>query len=688
MRLAASPNGTTAPDAFEQAVASGDRVTKEAYQNLARRLVHRGVLVADSTVHPIRYKIGQNVDGQWLEEEDLASMVNDEYPLLTIPVWRESMRQIQHVPEEWWAFLRSKLANENARDLFARAIISYCDDLAALIESQVDAIDNGADQKDLIRNAEEGRNAVLLLHGLVRFGLGLSTEAVTLPPQFEQAVQERRKNPASVPVRHNEQQLRTELAWRIEDGPFVTTAIAEHQERMLLGAVDGSSRTGVMSFLGEDSDFYVGHAPMITVNTAIGQMNRRVRFPKGEEHPAFARLPEKPEDMQQRENRYTVMAKIFFPDLSDAEYMHALWNGMDVLETRTTLRVLSRWYTNPGSVEMPPADVVLRDGTVVPQDRDFSHYRNDTSAGKIVRDMIELNWEIAKKCRDDEQTVAGIVKAAQLRVFGPVINWYVAQQAALKNAGPVEAWPMRALNSVADQMLLTRLLTACRTQGQPWSRTALVIRPFHATTNFAKRYSVNEPPIELIEKLRKLETNAAEYEGAFGRAVFWDSFRGPADPYVQMLRNVAYASCYIATIPRLEVERFLPRVEFILHADVYGDSDPHPQAQSHLKRVLSGLEQSGFEVSEEHSMFRDKSTLEVLPELVARAHDTVKIWAHELVIRLDEYLTTIIGRHVSDKRSRGIRVRPFSKQEFVILHQALESERRRLSGSGPQEIQS
>ena len=95
--------------------------------------------------------------------------------------------------------------------------------------------------------------------------------------------------------------------------------------------------------------------------------------------------------MQQRENKYTVMAKLFFPDLSDAEYMHALWNGMDVLEARTTLRVLSRWYTTPGSVEIRPADLVLRDGTVVPQDRDFNHYKDSNRYGEIVRDMIAIN---------------------------------------------------------------------------------------------------------------------------------------------------------------------------------------------------------------------------------------------------------------------------------------------------------
>jgi hypothetical protein len=134
----------------------------------------------------------------------------------------------------------------------------------------------------------------------------------------------------------------------------------------------------------------------------------------------------------------------------------------------------------------------------------------------------------------------------------------------------------------------------------------------------------------------------------------------------------------------LEVERYLPRIEFIVPADVYGSPTPEPVARHHLERLCAGLRQTGFEVSAEHSMFRDVTSLEVLPELVARAHDTVKTWAQELLARLDEYLVGIIGRHIQAKRSRGIRVRPFTKEELRTLHQSLEDERRRLGGGTAQ----
>jgi hypothetical protein len=687
VKMAARPDGATAPDVHEAAVQAGDKVTPEAYQNLARRLTHRGVLVADTSGKLIAYRVGQPVDGYWLDEEELAGMISDDYPILALPIWRESQRQIRDIPEEWWALLRSKLKEASAREVFERAIISYAEDLKAALELLAHDEQNGAMPRDIARMREDARNGLLLLQGLVRFGLGLSVEAVRIPNSVEDAVallvtkaDEIGADASKHPVGWNELIIRKELTLRIADEPFVVEETTQ-AEPFLIAAVDGSTRSGVMTFLGEETDFYVGHAPMISINTSIGQMNRRLRTDDGE-IPVFLRLPEKPEDVQQRDNKYTVMAKLYYPDLSDAEYMHSLWNAMDVLEAKATLKVLSRWYTTPVGAEVPPADVVLRDGTVVPQDRDFTHYRQSDRYGEIVRDMISTNWEIVTKCKLNAQTVAGVVKSAQLRVLGPVLNWFMKELAARREGGPLEAWPLNAMNLLPDQILISRLLSAYRSPNDPWNRTCVILRPFHATSNFAKRYSSKHGPIQLIEDMRKKEL-AADRAGEYvENLAFWTSqYRGQADPYLQMLSNVWYGSCFIATVPRLDAERYLPRIEFIVPAETFNPSDPISEAQVHLGRVTAALRESGFEVSAEHSMFRDRSTLEVLPELVARAHDTVKTWARELLSRVDEYLSALISQHVGNKRARGIRVRPFTKQELKTLHDSLVSERKRTGGA-------
>jgi len=87
--------------------------------NLARRLEHRGLIVVREQKPAKKYGIGQAVDAQWLEEEDLADLVSDEYPLLTLPIWREAQRQINEVPEDLWIELRERLFSQDAQDLFA-----------------------------------------------------------------------------------------------------------------------------------------------------------------------------------------------------------------------------------------------------------------------------------------------------------------------------------------------------------------------------------------------------------------------------------------------------------------------------------------------------------------------------------------------------------------------------------------
>lgn len=674
-KLASRPQGVTAPDVHKEALASGDKVTKEAYQNLGRRLVHRGVLVSDDSTSLITYKTGQPVDSLWLDEEELARIIDPDYPILALPIWKESQRQIRQVPEEWWAYVREKLKSEHAPDLFQKAIESYCADLKALIEQLAEGIAEGALPNETNRQRHEARSLIRLLLGVVRFALGLSIEAVRFPENIDAALLEKKNDKNVQLIVVDSVRLKQELSLRIAAEPFVVEDTA-CDRGLMIAAVDGSSQSGIMSAVGEENDFYVGQAPIFSVNTSVGQVNKRLLY-NGQEIPVFTRLPEKPEDLQQRENKYTVMAKLFYADLSDAEYMHSLWNAMDTLEARAALRVLGRWYTSPANVEVRPADVVLRDGTVVPQDRDFSHYKDDTHYGEIVRDMISLNWEIVRKCQTDQQSVAGVVKNAQVRVFGPILNWYVTQLAANKAASVVENWPFNALNTLPDQILLTRLLTAQREKNDPWTRTCLVLRPFHATTNYSKRYSHVKTPVDLI-----MERKAKDQKDGESRA-FWEDFRDQADPYVQMLKNVWYGSCFVATVPRLDFERFLPRIDFIVPCETYSNSaDPITPANVQFRRICGALLDSGFEVSVEHSMFKDKSTLEVLPELVTRTHDTVKTWARELRHRVDEYLSNIIARYMHQKRTRGITVRPFSKGELAGLLKSLQQERKHLAGAG------
>lgn len=666
-------DGATALEVYEHAREIGDTVTVEAYYNLARRLVHRGLLIGKSVDGSTRYFVGGGGDAQWLEEDDLAAMVDPEYPLLAIPLWRETHRQIEDIPEAVWQELRLRLETENARVLFLEGIISYCDDLHAQISTLAAVSDSPA--RDIAQARREAENSLLLLQRLTKYGLGLSREAVDLPLSLDSAIAQFRTN--DPPSYVDPGTLRDELALRITDEQFIVTISPPATEPpLLIAAVDGSTRSGMLSFLGQDGDLGFGHAPLIAINTAVGQTNRSIRSGK-KQTPIFMRLPEKPEDMQRQDNRYTVMAKLLYPDLSDAEYMHSVWNAMDLLEARTTLRLLRRWYT-PQAHEMPPADVVLRDGTVSPQDRDFSHYQELSSYGKIVRDMIETNWEIVRTAADNHQTVAGIVKAAQLSVYAPIINWF-ACRVARDGSGQLVAWPLHMMNMMPDQLLITRLLTSGRRQGDHWMRTCIVMRPFHALSNFSKSYSRADPPTKkILDSYQNAMRNPDQVSEE--KRLFWQDFRPASDFFLKMLTGVQYGNFFVAAVPRLDMEKVLPRIEFIVPA---GEDEPWPDATTHSDRLLRALAQTNFEVSAEHQMFADRAKLDILPTIVVRAHDTVKLWATELLTRVEEFVTYYLARYVKSKKIRSVRVRPFTKMELELLYAHLRAEREQRAGGPP-----
>jgi hypothetical protein len=675
LQLAVAPDGVTVGEVFAKARQLGDRATEEAYHNIARRLVHRAVLVSRTKRgEPTRYVLGRESAEQWLQEDELADIIDPDYPLLAIAVWREAVQQINDIPEAIWTELRERLRTEDAPNLFVRALISYTQDFAAQVSDLAMHVERGG--SEYLRMRKETDSTRQLLVRMAKRGLGLSDEAIHVPGSVDTAISEYEGGRREYV---NEPLLRSEVARRVEPVMFVTDATPPAgTKELLVGAVDGSTRGGLLSLAGQDGDFSVAHAPLVNINTAVGQINRALQA-RGRLLNLFVRLPERPEDMQRQENRHTVMAKLMHQDLTDAEYMHAVWNAMDLVEIRATLRLLKRWYPPEPTTEIPPADIVLRDGAATPQERDFSHYKQQDSYGQIVRDIMETSWEVALRCREDERSVAGTVKATQLWFYGPVLNWFACQLAAQGNS-QIKDWPIETMNFADDQLLITRLLTAKRAKGDPWLRTCIVLRPFHAVTRFAEEYQRAMPPAQAIldryqQALTTLSTRDED-------RLFWSGFQGTADPFVKMLREVQYGSFFVAAVPRLDRGNMLPRFELLIPVPT-GENDAAPWVvvDRHTQRLLIAIEQVGWDVAAEHTMFQPEMKLDVLPRLLLKAHDTVKIWAAELLGRVQEYVGYHLAHYTKKKRMRGIQVRPFTRTELEAFYAELRKEREEQAGA-------
>src|SRR5215472_6838417 len=130
-------------------------------------------MVADKSDRQTRYTVGENGESQWLDEEQIASIVNPDYPLIALTVVQEAVRQLNSVAESAWVEIRERLRSVNARKLFVEAIAGYCQNLRDEIENY--EIEQAAtpSSAELPRLRQKVQNEISMLRGVVKFGLGL-----------------------------------------------------------------------------------------------------------------------------------------------------------------------------------------------------------------------------------------------------------------------------------------------------------------------------------------------------------------------------------------------------------------------------------------------------------------------------------------------------------------------------------
>jgi hypothetical protein len=512
---------------------------------------------------------------------------------------------------------------------------------------------------------------------MCRNGLGLSRDAIQIPNTPEAGMRHIATHGRDLV---NSALLADEISRRVEDGPLIMSVNQpEPDVRMIVAGVDGSTQGGLLSIDGTAGDFAFGSPPQINLNTAAAVLNRKL-LRDGVETDVFLRLPSAPEDIQRRENIYTIMSPMFYPDLSPAEYMHSAWNAMDVLESRAARRALDIWTTpnrasTAGDIEVNPADVVIRDGTVVPNDRDPSHYAQADSYGRIVREMVQLSWEMAQKVRDDGHTVAGAVKNSRVRVVGPIINWIICQVSGTPGTS-LTSWALDEMNAIPDQQLLSRLLSHADRQKNSWNRTAVFMRPFHATTPaFSLYYERNPEKAPARDIQSRIETAAATPpEKRSSDQHGWAEIRVP-NPYAQMLDNVWFAGFYATPGVALGKGQALPRLELLINAPTGEKRGFADVVAVHRDRLLTALATTGFSVSQDHDMFGGAGMIDFVPTMLQRAHETVTGFARDMKMRAGEYLDRLLAREIGVRRKQNVRVRPWKPEELKAWRDRMDTSR-------------
>ena len=233
--------------------------------------------------------------------------------------------------------------------------------------------------------------------------------------------------------------------------------------------------------------------------------------------------------------------------------------------------------------------------------------------------------------------------------------------------------------------LLTRILTAGRRPSEPWLRTCIVLRPFHAVTDFSDRYSRRRRPAEeLAQRAETARERMASGESTSNDEFWAGSFDARRDSYVKMLEGARYAMFFLGAIPSTGWQPLTAEIEMLVPASTKEESEPWPEVEPYANTLLQALHQVGFDVSLDHDMFASKGRLDILPKLLIDVHSTVRQWAALLYARAQEHIAFQISGFLKGRRKEA-RIRPWKRHELEAWLDQMTRERElRLTGGTTQ----
>ncbi len=127
-----------------------------------------------------------------------------------------------------------------------------------------------------------------------------------------------------------------------------------------------------------------------------------------------------------------------------------------------TARALGQDRARGSGRLLPRPQIHFRDGTVVPQEREFNHYARMDEYGEMVREGIALSYSILRAVKDSKRLVfGGAVKSTQLKTFSSLLNWYISRGSARKFGRPIDPeWDVSKAGHISDNFQVPHVFDA------------------------------------------------------------------------------------------------------------------------------------------------------------------------------------------------------------------------------------
>ena len=445
--------------------------------------------------------------------------------------------------------------------------------------------------------------------------------------------------------------------------PYSQNAADDPDQSYPVGGSDGSTHAGVVR-AGLGAEFVEDNGDLIlTFNNSIVRVQLPEPAARDFDFP-YHGVPMTRATLEDPSNSGMILARPWYPDLTDSQYEHLKKTALDVVQYRAdervilgTARALGNDRSRGSGRLLPRPRVHFRYGTVTPQEREFSHYNQADQYGEMVREGIALSYSILRAVKDSQRLVfAGAVKSTQLKTFSSLLNWYIARGSAKRFCQPIDPfWDVTLAGHISDNHAMTRLLTAVEPPEGMIACSFAVLRPFPQLVTSLYRSRIAEGRwAEKFEDDQKRVREEQEHWG--GTPHYLDNADIAEDYYVRMCSEADYVMFYIGHTGA-DPSPGLPRYEFLDSIRTLGPDEARERVAERVNYIVEAIAITKLTRDTDHNFLSSKRVSRLVPSVVYEAHEQCKVWGHKLE---SELKSEIVARLAALKRARGLTAKSFA----------------------------
>lgn len=425
-------------------------------------------------------------------------------------------------------------------------------------------------KEEIKENSNQSERLAKLLQQVAIRGFGMTKEQVNITSPA--------KGSRNWTIELNEELIKQHLATHIVGKYFLNSIESNdglwNNANFLIGSSDVSQHRSSVPY---PARFFNRTVPFL-LNNAAGAI---VRVNNGKAIFDQGRFNPKPtDDLLQ----WMLIDPSYQDELEPEDFHRCTASAMDVGQY-----IFDHEYLLNAGKDCP--DIILRDGSLFPQDAYLDNYIIDNRRGDFTRKAIQELRECINSARDFKRIYCGVSKNVRLKVYSSVLDWYIAKYID-KN------WETGNY-TLTDGQAMTLLLSSpdCFDNGLKKAICTCLIR-----RSFTTRAKLNDKA-----NLKALDES---YFNRYRQRIEDEKSRIDIEPYKDLCEKFHTYMFFIGHSK--SPNKLLPRYEFF--------SESSNNIEIIAAKILTAIKYCSFEVDEDHSFMSDDPITYLIPSITQKSH--------------------------------------------------------------------